>query len=95
MVSVDHLRAYLQIIDVSSILGLDHDVVDHAFQLFRDCCSATCLRNRSIEALATAALVHAIREAQEPRTLQVRLIVMLLFVLIAFLDVICNWFVWL
>ncbi|PKU87089.1 plant-specific TFIIB-related protein 1 [Dendrobium catenatum] len=70
MVSVDHLRAYLQIIDVSSILGLDHDVVDHAFQLFRDCCSATCLRNRSIEALATAALVHAIREAQEPRTLQ-------------------------
>lgn len=74
MVSVDHLRAYLQIIDVSSILGLDHDVVDHAFQLFRDCCSATCLRNRSIEALATAALVHAIREAQEPRTLQVWLI---------------------
>ncbi|KAH0450289.1 hypothetical protein IEQ34_020981 [Dendrobium chrysotoxum] len=71
MVSVDHLRAYLQIIDVSSILGLDHDVVDHAFQLFRDCCSATCLRNRSIEALATAALVHAIREAQEPRTLQI------------------------
>lgn len=71
MVSVDHLRAYLQIIDVSSILGLDHDVVDHAFQLFRDCSSATCLRNRSIEALATAALVHAIREAQEPRTLQV------------------------
>ncbi|PKA59927.1 Transcription initiation factor IIB [Apostasia shenzhenica] len=70
MVCVDHLRAYLQILDVSSILGLDHDVVDHAFQLFRDCCSATCLRNRSIEALATAALVHAIREAQEPRTLQ-------------------------
>ncbi|CAM8901053.1 unnamed protein product [Rhodiola kirilowii] len=38
--------------------------------LFRDCCSATCLRNRSVEALATAALVQAIREAQEPRTLQ-------------------------
>lgn len=70
-VVVDNLRAYLQIIDVSSILGLDCDISDHAFQLFRDCSSATCLRNRSVEALATAALVQAIREAQEPRTLQV------------------------
>ncbi|RZS13640.1 hypothetical protein BHM03_00045249 [Ensete ventricosum] len=70
LVSVDHLRAYLQILEVSSILGLDHDIADHAFQLFRDCSSTTCLRNRSIEALATAALVQAIREAQEPRTLQ-------------------------
>ncbi|WOL18615.1 plant-specific TFIIB-related protein 1 isoform X1 [Canna indica] len=70
LVSVDHLRAYLQILEVSSILRLDHDIADHAFQLFRDCSSATCLRNRSIEALATAALVQAIREAQEPRTLQ-------------------------
>lgn len=67
---MDNLRAYLQIIDVASILGLDCDISDHAFQLFRDCCSATCLRNRSVEALATAALVQAIREAQEPRTLQ-------------------------
>lgn len=67
---MDNLRAYLQIIDVASILGLDYDICDHAFQLFRDCCSATCLRNRSVEALATAALVQAIREAQEPRTLQ-------------------------
>lgn len=70
-VVVDNLRAYMQIIDVASILGLDCDISDHAFQLFRDCCSATCLRNRSVEALATAALVQAIREAQEPRTLQV------------------------
>ncbi|XP_075492949.1 plant-specific TFIIB-related protein 1 [Primulina tabacum] len=69
-VVVDNLRAYLQIIDVASILGLDCDITDHAFQLFRDCSSATCLRNRSVEALATAALVQAIREAQEPRTLQ-------------------------
>ncbi|WCJ24875.1 Transcription initiation factor IIB [Euphorbia peplus] len=69
-VVVDNLRAYMQIVDVSSILGLDFDISDHAFQLFRDCCSATCLRNRSVEALATAALVQAIREAQEPRTLQ-------------------------
>ncbi|KAH9711493.1 Plant-specific TFIIB-related protein 1 [Citrus sinensis] len=69
-VMMDNLRAYLQIIDVASILGLDYDICDHAFQLFRDCCSATCLRNRSVEALATAALVQAIREAQEPRTLQ-------------------------
>lgn len=61
----------MQIIDVASILGLDYDISDHAFQLFRDCCSTTCLRNRSVEALATAALVQAIREAQEPRTLQV------------------------
>lgn len=68
---VDNLRAYLQIIDVASILGLEYDISDHAFQLFRDCSSATCLRNRSVEALATAALVQAIREAQEPRTLQV------------------------
>lgn len=60
----------MQIIDVASILGLEYDISDHAFQLFRDCCSATCLRNRSVEALATAALVQAIREAQEPRTLQ-------------------------
>ncbi|KAK9164114.1 hypothetical protein Syun_005016 [Stephania yunnanensis] len=70
VVVVDNLRAYLQIIDVSSILGLDFDISDHAFQLFRDCSAATCLRNRSVEALATAALVQAIREAQEPRTLQ-------------------------
>ncbi|PWA84255.1 transcription initiation factor IIB [Artemisia annua] len=70
-VVVDNLRAYLQIIDVADILGLDCDISDHAFQLFRDCSSATCLRNRSVEALATAALVQAIREAQEPRTLQV------------------------
>ncbi|CAH9067325.1 unnamed protein product [Cuscuta europaea] len=69
-VMVDNLRAYLQIIDVASILGLEYDISDHAFQLFRDCSSATCLRNRSVEALATAALVQAIREAQEPRTLQ-------------------------
>ncbi|KAJ9147098.1 hypothetical protein P3X46_029300 [Hevea brasiliensis] len=69
-VVVDNLRAYMQIIDVASILRLDCDISDHAFQLFRDCCSATCLRNRSVEALATAALVQAIREAQEPRTLQ-------------------------
>jgi transcription initiation factor TFIIB len=61
----------MQIIDVASILGLDCDISEHAFQLFRDCCSATCLRNRSVEALATACLVQAIREAQEPRTLQV------------------------
>ncbi|KAF9609437.1 hypothetical protein IFM89_016237 [Coptis chinensis] len=70
VVAVDNLRAYLQIIDVSSILGLDYDISDHAFELFRDCSTATCLRNRSVEALATAALVQAIREAQEPRTLQ-------------------------
>lgn len=70
-VVVDNLRAYLQIIDVASILRLDCDISEQAFQLFRDCSSATCLRNRSIEALATAALVQAIREAQEPRTLQV------------------------
>ncbi|XP_062216519.1 plant-specific TFIIB-related protein 1-like [Phragmites australis] len=70
MVSVDSLRAYLQIVDVASILKLDRDIVDHAFDLFKDCSSATCLRNRSVEALATAALVQAIREAQEPRTLQ-------------------------
>ncbi|KAJ1264951.1 hypothetical protein BS78_08G040000 [Paspalum vaginatum] len=70
MVSVDSLRAYLQIIDVASILRLDRDIADHAFELFKDCSSATCLRNRSVEALATAALVQAIREAQQPRTLQ-------------------------
>ena len=70
-VVVDALRAYMQIIDVASILGLDRDISDHAFQLFRDCCSATGLRKRSVEALATAALDQAIREAQEPRTLQV------------------------
>ncbi|KAJ4913889.1 plant-specific TFIIB-related protein [Raphanus sativus] len=70
VVVVDNLRAYMQIIDVASILGLDCDISEHAFQLFRDCCSATCLRNRSVEALATACLVQAIREAQEPRTLQ-------------------------
>ncbi|KAK3148100.1 hypothetical protein QOZ80_3BG0290730 [Eleusine coracana subsp. coracana] len=70
MVSVDSLRAYLQIVDVASILRLDRDIADHAFELFKDCSSATCLRNRSVEALATAALVQAIREAQEPRTLQ-------------------------
>ncbi|KAG8071438.1 hypothetical protein GUJ93_ZPchr0006g45813 [Zizania palustris] len=71
MVSVDRLRAYLQIVDVASILRLDRDIADHAFELFKDCSSATCLRNRSVEALATAALVQAIREAQEPRTLQI------------------------
>ncbi|PKI78571.1 hypothetical protein CRG98_001043 [Punica granatum] len=69
-VAVDNLRAYMQIVDVASILGLDYYISEHAFKLFRDCCSATCLRNRSVEALATAALVQAIREAQEPRTLQ-------------------------
>lgn len=73
MVSVDSLRAYLQIVDVASILRLDRDIADHAFELFKDCSSATCLRNRSVEALATAALVQAIREAQQPRTLQVGL----------------------
>ncbi|XP_013589776.1 PREDICTED: uncharacterized protein LOC106298237 [Brassica oleracea var. oleracea] len=65
-VVVDSLRAYMQIVDVASILGLDCDISEHAFELFRDCCSATCLRNRSVEALATACLVQAIREAQEP-----------------------------
>ncbi|CAF2067459.1 unnamed protein product [Brassica oleracea var. botrytis] len=70
VVVVDSLRAYMQIVDVASILGLDCDISEHAFELFRDCCSATCLRNRSVEALATACLVQAIREAQEPPTLQ-------------------------
>nr|CAD1820401.1 unnamed protein product [Ananas comosus var. bracteatus] len=65
LASVDNLRAYRQISDNASILGLDHDIADHAFELFRDCSSAICLRNRSVEALATAALVQAIREAQE------------------------------
>lgn len=69
-----NLSLNLQIVDVASILGLDRDISDHAFQLFRDCSSATCLRNRSVEALATACLVQAIREAQEPRTLQVYLL---------------------
>ncbi|KAL5987063.1 Plant-specific TFIIB-related protein 1 [Asimina triloba] len=69
-IALDNLRAYLQIVDVASILGVDRDISDHAFHLFRDCSSTTCLRNRSVEALATAALVHAIREAQQPRTLQ-------------------------
>lgn len=73
-VVVDNLRAYMQIIDVASLLGLDYYISEHAFKLFRDCCSATCLRNRSVEALATAALVQAIREAQEPRTLQVSIL---------------------
>ncbi|WZZ23656.1 hypothetical protein YC2023_007057 [Brassica napus] len=49
-VVVDSLRAYMQIVDVASILGLDCDISEHAFELFRDCCSATCLRNRSVEA---------------------------------------------
>ncbi|KAM0884293.1 hypothetical protein ACQ4PT_031092 [Festuca glaucescens] len=70
MVPVESLRAYLQIVDVASILRLDRDIADHAFDLFKECSTATCLRNRSVEALATAALVQAIREAQEPRTLQ-------------------------
>ncbi|KAG2240717.1 hypothetical protein Bca52824_090462 [Brassica carinata] len=70
VVVVDNLRAYMQIVDVASILGLHCDISEHAFELFRDCCSATCLRNRSVEALATACLVQAIREAQEPPTLQ-------------------------
>ncbi|OAY68205.1 Heat shock 70 kDa protein [Ananas comosus] len=35
LVSVDNLRAYLQIINNASILGLDHDIADHAFELFR------------------------------------------------------------
>ncbi|XP_024529281.1 plant-specific TFIIB-related protein 1 [Selaginella moellendorffii] len=67
---VDMLRAYFQIVEVSSVLGLERDSSEHAIQLFRDCSTATLLRNRNIEALATAALVQASREAQEPRTLQ-------------------------
>ncbi|KAJ7565697.1 hypothetical protein O6H91_02G071700 [Diphasiastrum complanatum] len=67
---VDMLRAYFQIVEVSSVLGLERDSSDHAIQLFRDCSCTTYLRNRNIEALATAALVQASREAQEPRTLQ-------------------------
>ncbi|XP_020081048.1 uncharacterized protein LOC109704696 [Ananas comosus] len=67
--NIDNLRAYLQIINDASILGLNHDIADHPFELFRDCSSAICLRNHSVEALATAALVQAIWEAQEPRTL--------------------------
>ncbi|CAM6105022.1 unnamed protein product [Calypogeia fissa] len=70
MSTVDTLRAYFQIVEVSSVLGLERDSCDHAIQLFRDCLSTTYLRNRNIEALATAALVQAIREQQEPRTLQ-------------------------
>ena len=77
MVSVESLRAYLQIVDVASILRLDRDIADHAFELFKECSTATCLRNRSVEALATAALVQAIREAREPRTLQVCVALML------------------
>jgi hypothetical protein len=69
--TVDTLRAYFQIVEVSSVLGLERDSCDHAIQLFRDCLSTTYLRNRNIEALATAALVQAIREQNEPRTLQV------------------------
>ena len=52
----------MEIIDVCSILGLDCDISDHTFQLFRDCCFATCLRNYSVEALVTAVFVQAIRE---------------------------------
>ncbi|KAJ6919439.1 hypothetical protein NC651_013409 [Populus alba x Populus x berolinensis] len=51
-VVVDNLRASMQIIDVASILGLDCDVSGHAFHLFRDCCSATCLGNRTSKLVA-------------------------------------------
>ncbi|MCO5564177.1 hypothetical protein L7F22_017834 [Adiantum nelumboides] len=68
--TVDNLRAYFQILEVSSLLGLDRDISDHAVQLFRDCSAAGCMRNRNVEALATAALVQASREAKEARTLQ-------------------------
>lgn len=67
---VDNLRAYFQIVEVSSLLDLERDISDHAVQLFRDCSSTTYLRNRNIEALAIAALVQAMREAKEARTLQ-------------------------
>lgn len=67
---VDTLRAYFQILEVSSLLGLDRDISDHAVQLFRDCSSAACMRNRNVEALATASLVQASREAKKARTLQ-------------------------
>lgn len=67
---VDKLRAYFQILEVSSLLGLDRDISDHAVQLFRDCSSTAHMRNRNVEALATAALVQASREAKEARTLQ-------------------------
>ncbi|KAJ6929975.1 hypothetical protein NC652_013746 [Populus alba x Populus x berolinensis] len=53
-VVVDNLRASMQIIDVASILGLDCDVSGHAFHLFRDCCSATCLGNRTVEACCSS-----------------------------------------
>jgi len=55
-VVVNNLRAYMHIMDVASILGLDCNISHHAFQLFRDCCSATCLRNRSVEVLARRTL---------------------------------------
>ncbi|MCD7465626.1 hypothetical protein HAX54_001641 [Datura stramonium] len=56
-VVVENLRAYLQIIDVASILRLDYDISDHAFQPFRDCSSATCLRNRVLKRLLPLSLL--------------------------------------
>ncbi|KAL3700488.1 hypothetical protein R1sor_018510 [Riccia sorocarpa] len=68
--SQDMVRGYLQILEVGSILRLERDSCDHAVELFRQCLQTTYLRNRNIEALATAAVVQAMREAGEPRTLQ-------------------------
>ncbi|KAL2651245.1 hypothetical protein R1flu_019373 [Riccia fluitans] len=68
--SQDMVRGYLQILEVGSILRLERDSCDHAVELFRQCLQTTYLRNRNIEALATAAIVQAMREAGEPRTLQ-------------------------
>ncbi|XP_062203757.1 plant-specific TFIIB-related protein 1-like [Phragmites australis] len=52
-----------RIIDIAFKLRLDQDIADHAFDLFKDCSSTTCLRNQSVEALMIAMLVQAIREA--------------------------------
>ncbi|BFI23434.1 hypothetical protein AXG93_1913s1450 [Marchantia polymorpha subsp. ruderalis] len=68
--TLDILRGYMEVLEVSSILGLERDICDHAYDLFRDCLQQTYLRNRNIEALAIAAIIQAMREANEPRTLQ-------------------------
>lgn len=52
--------AYFQILELASMLEIPKDIGDLAVRIFRHTASRTSLRNRKVEALATASLVCAL-----------------------------------
>jgi hypothetical protein len=63
------LSAYFTMLELAQRLQIDADVVEHAIHLFRMCATSISVRHRSIDPLATAAMIAACAALDKPRSL--------------------------